>query len=366
MKKKRILVDCHKFDEDYQGITTYIKGLYSELIKDSNYHYYFISYNKNKLSKEFGTHENVTYLKYFSKNKWIRLLLDLPFKILINKINVAHFQYVVPPIKFCRYIVTIHDVLFLDFPQFFKKEYQLKNNFLFKNSAKIADIVLTVSEYSKKRIQYYYKLKKQIFVIPNAINEDFLYSYDKQESIDYIEQKFGVKNYFLLVSRIEPRKNHLILLKSFVENKYYSDNSLVFVGKRDLHYEEFENYYIKLTEEIKRKVLILENVNNKDLVAFYQAAKIFVYPSFAEGFGIPPLESLSVNIPTICSNTTAMSDYTFFEDFLFNPNDSNDLNLKIKKALQNPNLDEIITKMRKNYNWKTSSSIFVDVINKIK
>lgn len=366
MKKKRILVDCHKFDEDYQGITTYIKGLYSELIKDNNYHYYLVSYDNKNLNKEFGTHENITYLKYFSKNKWIRLLLDLPFKIIKNKIDFAHFQYVVSPIKFCKYIVTIHDVLFLDFPQFFKKEYQLKNNFLFKNSAKISDIVLTVSEYSKQRIQYHYKLKKQVVVIPNAINEVFLYPFDKQESIDYIDQKFGIKNYFLLVSRIEPRKNHLTLLRLFVENGYYQDYSLIFVGKRDLFYNEFEKYYNDLTAEIKSKVLLLENVNNNDLLTFYQAAKIFIYPSFAEGFGIPPLESLSVNIPTICSNTTAMSDFTFFEDFLFNPNDLDDLNLKIIKALQNPNIEEIKTKMRKKYNWETSSSIFVDVINKMK
>lgn len=363
---KKILVDCHKFDEDYQGITTYIKGLYTELIKDNNYHYYLVSHNSENLTKEFGNHENITYLKYFSKNKWIRLLIDLPFKILNNKIDFAHFQYVVPPIKFCKYIVTIHDVLFLDFPQFFSKEYQLKNNFLFKNSAKISDIVLTVSEYSKKRIQFHYNLKKQIFVIPNAINKDFLKPYEKQESIDYIDQKFGVKNYFLLVSRIEPRKNHLILLKSFIENKYYRDNTLVFVGKRDLKYQEFENYYNSLTLEIKPKILILENVDNKDLIEFYKAAKIFVYPSYAEGFGIPPLESLSVNIPTICSNTTAMSDFTFLQDFLFNPKDLNDLNLKIKKALLNPNIEEIKTKMQKKYNWETSSSIFVDIINKIK
>jgi glycosyltransferase involved in cell wall biosynthesis len=362
--KIKILIDCHKFDEDFQGITSYIQGLYCELVKDNRFHYYFVSYNSELIENIFGKNDNITYLKFISKNKWIRLLVDLPLKIIKNNIKIAHFQYVVPPIKFCKYIVTIHDVLFLDFPQFFDKKYKIKNNFLFKNSARISEIVLTVSEYSKQRIQKHYRLKNEISVVPNAINAVFLNQKDKQQSKLFINEKFKIQKYFLLVSRIEPRKNHLLVLKTFVEQNYFLNYNLVLIGKRDLFYAEFENYFNQLSKEIKNKIFIISNIKESDLYEFYNAAEIFIYPSFAEGFGIPPLESLALKTPTICSNTTAMSDYTFLNNLLFNPHDKKDLHLKINFALSNLFPESIAEKSMKVYNWKNSAKKYIEILKR--
>lgn len=360
----KILVDCHKFDEDYQGITTYIEGLYSELIKNENIQFYFVSYNSERLKSVFGQNENITYLKFFSKNKWYRLLIDLPKIILKYKIDFAHFQYIVPPIKFCKYIVTIHDVLFLDFPQFFDKKYKFKNNFLFKKSANLSDIVLTVSKYSQERIQHHYKLKKPVFVVSNAINKEYLKTFNKEESIKYIYKKFDVENYFLLVSRIEPRKNHLLLLKAFVNYNYYKNFNLVLVGNKDIFYKEFEEFYGSLTIEIKNKIFIFNRIDNTDLLHFFRGSKVFVYPSFAEGFGIPPLESLALNIPTICSNTTAMSDFSFLQGCTFDPRNENELRAKIELALAEPELNKRKEKMMQMYRWENSALKFIDVLSK--
>ena len=87
----------------------------------------------------------------------------------LHNIDYAHFQYVIPPIKKCKYIVTIHDVLFLDFPQYFPFLYRLKNNLLFKYSAKKSDIVLTVSQYSKERIEMHFNIN-DVKIIPNAVD----------------------------------------------------------------------------------------------------------------------------------------------------------------------------------------------------
>jgi len=364
MKTKKILVDCHVFDETFQGTTSYLKGLYSELIQDKSKTYYLVANHPDKLEKIFDKHQNVFYLKYKFKNKFLRLLFDIPFLIRKHKIDFAHFQYIVSPIKMCKYIVTVHDVLFLDFPKYFPKSYKVKNGFLFKWSAKKSDIVLTVSEYSKQRIQKHFGISN-IFVTHNAIDPLFLEEYNKREVQAYIKHTFGIENFFLFVSRFEPRKNHLTLLKVFVENKYYSDRMLVFIGNKAIDCEELDKYYQELPKEIKEKIKFLEKIKFTDLVAFTKAADLSVYPSIAEGFGIPPLESLAAETPVICSNSTAMSDFKFIKPFLFNPLDKNELNQKIIQALNHTDWKANKQKMLEKYSWEKSANEFLKAIERV-
>lgn len=355
MKKTKIFVDCHVFDGNFQGTTTYIKGLYSELIKDTMHHIFLGASNIENLKNIFGTHENVTFIKYKTKNKFYRLLFDIPAIIKENEIDYAHFQYVVPLIKACKYIVTIHDVLFLDFPEYFPLFYRIKNKFLFKKSAERADVVLSVSEYSKTQIQKHFKTQK-VVVTPNAVDPIYFEKYDKTQVQKQVEIKFKVKKYFLFVSRWEPRKNHHRLLKVFVEKEYYKDHLLVFIGDKAIVNKEYNIYYRSLPENIKTKVLSFNKVNFEDLILFVRGADLSIYPSIAEGFGIPPLESMACEVPTVCSNSTAMADFDFIGDCLFNPLSTEDLNDKIRFALSLSNdLSVKREKLLKKYNWNFSA-----------
>lgn len=361
--KLRILVDCHKFDEDLQGITTYLEGLYKELVKHEDITFFLAANNIENLKKVFSEKENIVYTKLHFKNKWLRLLIDFPWLIFKNKIDFTHFQYVVSPIKLCKYINTIHDVLFLDYPLFFDKKYILKNKVLFKFSAKISEVVLTVSNYSKERLIENFDLRKPIFVTPNAVNEFYFQQYDKAKVRLFLKEKYNLsRDYFLLVSRIEPRKNHLALLKTYVENEYYKNYDLVFVGKKDLAYSEFDLYLADLAAAIRERIHFFDSVNNTELLSLIQGARLSVYPSLAEGFGIPPLETLAANIPTVCSNTTAMQDFTFLEKYQFDPNNFLELKEKIDLALENEDFTIMIEKMKLMYNWEISANNYLEAI----
>ena len=333
MKKTKIFVDCHVFDGNFQGTTTYLKGLYSELLKDKTKQFYFGATNTAFLETIFGKHDNLTFVSYKAKNKFYRLSIDIPRIIKKNKIDYAHFQYVVPPIKACKFIVTIHDVLFLDFPEYFPLTYRKKNKLLFKTSAKRSDVVLSVSEYSKQQIQKHFGIET-VTLTPNSIDSVYFEEYDKNDVQNQVNKKFKVANYFLYVSRWEPRKNHDRLLKAFVEKEYYKTHSLVFVGDKAIENKAYNDYYASLPDEIKATVFSFNKVDYQDLLLLVRAADLSIYPSIAEGFGIPPLESLAAKIPTICSNTTAMADFQFFGDCLFNPLDIEDIKNKIEKENQ--------------------------------
>lgn len=362
MKTVKIFVDCHVFDGNFQGTTTYIKGIYSELIQDKKFHFFLGADNSSFLKTIFGTHENVTYVQYNSTNKFFRLLFDIPKIIKENKIDYAHFQYVVPPFKKCRYIVTIHDVLFLDFQESFPMGYRLKNKLLFKISAKCSEVVLTVSEYSKKQIQKHFNVKN-VVVTPNAVDPIFFESYEKEKVKEEVKEKFKTKNYFLFVSRWEPRKNHLKLLKAYVEEKRYKNHNLVFVGDKAIEDKSYNVYYQSLPEEITKTIFTFNKVSFQDLVLLVRGADLSIYPSIAEGFGIPPLESLAANVPTICSNTTAMSDFQFFGDCLFNPQDIEDLKAKIEIGLKDTKIPQKREVMAAQFSWKHAAEEFKKAIS---
>lgn len=355
--KLRIFVDCHVFDGSFQGTTTYIQGVYKELIKDKNIVFFFAANDIGRLQAVFGTAENIFYLKYRSKNKFYRLAFDIPKLIQKHKIDYAHFQYIVPPIKYCKYIVTVHDVLFLDYPEYFPLSYRLKNKMLFQWSVNYSDIVLTVSDYSKQKIQEHFGIK-DVVITPNAVNPVFFEEYDKVKVVQEVKRKYNLENYWIYISRWEPRKNHHALLKVFIENEYYKKYSLVLIGDQSISNTEFKMLYDGLDESVKKTIFILKKVRFSKLILLLRGATLAVYPSIAEGFGIPPLETSAAGISTICSNTTAMSDFIFFKNRLFNPCSENDFNEKIKFGLQNKQDDSITDTIRNTYRWELSAAIF--------
>jgi Glycosyltransferase len=262
-------------------------------------------------------------------------------------------------------ILTIHDILFLDYPGLFPSSYRIRNKFFFSRSAARADFLLTVSEYSKKKISEHFKIKEQnIHVIPDGIADDF---FKPPESAYDLKAIYGIGKYLLYVSRIEPRKNHLLLVKAFTELKLWNDDyTLVFIGSKALPTEELDNYLLSLPDDIKNKILFIDGAYGDRLKSFYRNCSLFVYPSLAEGFGIPPLEAIASGVPVLCSDSTAMGEFSFLRDRLFNPDSVNDLKEKIIKYLDNGENDftEDIEHVRKNYSWKNSANIFSNIIFK--
>lgn len=358
-----ILVDCHVFDQSLQGTTTYISGLYTELIKDKTKTFYFISHSYN-LEEVFGKHENVKYIRFKSRNKFYRLLIELPQIIKRYKIDFAHFQYIVPPLKYCKYIVTTHDILFVDYPQYFPILTRIKNNILFKWSAKKSDIVLTVSEYSKRKIEEHFGIKN-IYITTNAVSEEFFTSYDKKQIQLEIEKRYTLSNYIIYVSRWEPRKMHDLVLRSFVKLKLYKKYNLLFIGDTSFSNEKYDEFYGKLDANIKKSIFSFKKVDFKSMLQLLRGAEAAVYPSVAEGFGIPPLESIAAEIPTITSNVTAMADFKFLSEYSFNPQNDSEFEEKLLGILnfEATKMPQLVTSLKNQYSWKKSAQVFNQAVD---
>lgn len=215
MKKIKLFVDCHYFGTFYSGVTTYIKGIYNVLVNYEDFEIYLVSTTAGKLSQDFPD-ERFRYIELKSESRLKRYLYETPKLIEKYGIEYAHFQYIVPPFKRCKYLVTIHDILFEDYPNLFPLGYRIARSALFRFSAQKADILLTVSEYSRRQISTHYGVPyNAILVAPNGVCDE--YATSEKENGRHSRNN-GVQ-YILYVSRLEPRKNHKTLIEAFVELK---------------------------------------------------------------------------------------------------------------------------------------------------
>lgn len=375
MKVYNLFVDAHLFDGIFQGSRTFLKGIYSNLdSKKYSLKIFLAANNTENLKEEFKGIEGIEFIKLKSKNKFIRLTYEIPMLISKLKIDFAHFNYYLPLFlnKNCSYIVTIHDVIFLDYPQYFPKTYFFKNKILFKIAAKRADILNSVSLYSAIRIKENFSIEKVIDVLPNAIDEKFYNITDKDVDKNYIKKKFEISNYLLYVSRLEPRKNHIILLRTYDELKLWEQGiELVFIGKKAIEDFELNHYFEEVNTKSNGKLRHLEYVNNDDLMIFYNAALIACFPSLCEGFGIPPLESAVLKTPTICSNLTAMQEFGFFGKFHIDPRNKDEFKYIVTQTLEDIKSGLIYSEMNfiseliiEKYKWKNTADVLGESIKK--
>lgn len=364
MKKIKLLVDARNFGGEGQGSLTYLKGLYLALLENysDDYELYFAGYNEAAVMEVFGKY-NVRFLLLKNKSRLKLWLNEFPDLIHQNDIEFAHFQYITPIKKTCRYIVTTHDVLFNDFPEEFGWSYRAQRNFLFKRSLLQSDIRLTVSEYSRRKIAQHYRIDADtIEITPNAPMESFLASFDREESQEFVQNNFGLDKYILYVSRLEPRKNHRTLLKAWQDLELAKQGvHLVFVGNNTLDNRSLTQSFNHLTQKESTHFHWMKNVSDEDLLELYRAANLFVYPSKAEGFGIPPLEAAVLGVNTICSNVTAMQDFNFFKNNHISPDNSDLLRtmiwLNITLPTPQTELDNITQIIRKKYSWERSAGV---------
>jgi len=138
---------------------------------------------------------------------------------------------------------------------------------------------------------------------------------------------------------------------------------LVFIGDKAIENKEYNEYYNSLPSAIKATIFSFHKLNFQDLLLLVRGADLSIYPSIAEGFGIPPLESLAANVPTICSNKTAMADFQFFDDCLFNPLDLEDLQSKIAIGLEDTKIAQKREDMVTKFSWKQAAEQFKKAIS---
>lgn len=359
----RIGVDFHVFDGKFQGSRSHILGLFSELITlCPDFQFFFFLDRIEDLRKVQGyDRENVHLVRMPPQNSLTRLLWQLPLLRRRYRLDILHTQYVIPLIPAKGNAVTIHDILFESHPEYFTNLFVRRSRVMMRWAARKADLLFTVSDHSRQEIAIRYEIATdKIKVLHNAWDRSRFFRGDLAQSVVCL-RGLTPGEYFLTVGRIEPRKNHSTLLRAYARLKG-NPPPLVILGQRDFGYEDFEGELSQLPPT--HCVYVFSDVSDDDLPAFYRHAMAFVYPSLAEGFGMPPLEALASGTPVITSNLTAIPEVVGEAGLLIDPHDD----VAIENALQKIWLDADLRRVMserglaqaEKFSWLESAKILRD------
>lgn len=227
--------------------------------------------------------------------------------------------------KSIKKIVTIHDLIFLRYPKYYGFFDRKIHFWKFKKAAEQADLIIAISEQTKSDIIKFLKVpENKIRVVYQGCHHSFKEN-KPQEFLNSVREKFKIPTEFILnVGTIEERKNLLNIVKS-INN---TEIPLVVVGKKkEKYFKKVQRFIIK--NKLQNQVFFLENVSMEELAAIYKIAKIFVYPSVFEGFGIPVIESLFSGTAVITSNSSSLPEAGGKDSLYIDPNNIDDLKSKI-------------------------------------
>jgi glycosyltransferase involved in cell wall biosynthesis len=285
--------------------------------------------------------------------------------------------------KKAKLILTVHDLSFEFFPEFSTgKQFWWHKIVSPKKQCRRADLILTPSENTKRDIVNYYNIApEKIKVIypgikniaetiighPELVSGSYGAPQKMLKQVQHdIKNKYNLPDdYILFLGAIEPRKNIIGLIEAF--EKSNTNATLIIAGapgwKNKKIFERAKNS--KNSERIK----FLGFVPDEDKSALYAGAKIFVYPSFYEGFGFPILEAMQTGTPVIASNRSSLPEIGGSAVYLIDPNRPKQIAFAINELMNNQKLREWhIEKGRQQaqkFNWKNSAKEWLETIAKI-
>lgn len=315
---KKIAIDCRMINSS--GIGTYLKGILPYLLGTNNK--FLIIGNKEELQK-FLKYENVEFQECNIKIFSIKELINFPIEQ-INKCDIFYTPNFNIPlgIKIPIYL-TIHDIIFLDMPELTSKIGYYLRKFYYKLAYSKATKIFTVSNFSKKRIQYFLGTQKEIIVTYNGISDYIL----KDSNENYIK-----KDYLIFVGNIKKHKGLKILLKAFELLKRDGSNLKLMIVGNQKNFRTKDKEVINLLEnqKLNKDIIFTGYVENNELKKLIAEAKILIQPSLYEGFGIPPLEALALGTNAIVSDIEVFKEiYSDLPVTFFRVNDEIDLKEKI-------------------------------------
>lgn len=310
----RIGIDAKRAVYNSRGLGNYSRDLIRILTEQHPEHLYLLFYAKssktallerpaqcqviepkNLLSKQLPS----LWRSFGIPAEYDRLQLDI-FHGLSNEIPYQFGK------KTTRTVLTMHDLIFLKFPELYpwidQKIYRQK----YLSSCKRADQVIAISQQTKQDLIEFADMdENKIKVIHQGCNPIFR-SPAKTETLCDVRKKYNLPDsYILTVGAIEERKNQLSIVKALFAGKI--DLPLIIVGKSVGNWQrEMEHHITKM--RLSHQVFFLNDVPNEDLPSIYQQSSLFVYPSFYEGFGIPLLEALNSGVPVISSKGSCLEE----------------------------------------------------------
>ncbi len=326
------------------GIQVYIKNFLDKLLKIDRENSYILTAKLQKISKING---------YSPESFWFK------------KYDIFHgFDGFIP-----RFIqsklnsAVVHDVIPLTDSSYVSDSVRINFKKKLQKLVRRADILIVPSEYTKNALSSFFS-PSRIYILYEASSDVFRKL--PHESIIEFKRRNNLGDYILYVGVLNKRKNVDGLIKAFniVQNKLKNLKLVIIASYAGYGSEKV----IDSIEKNKDEIVFIKGISDSELVYFYNSAKLFVFPSFAEGFGLPVLEAMACGTPVITSSTSALTEVCGDAVEYINPHDVDDIAQKIlnlieddKKRIQ---LSEKGIQRVQGFSWEKSASELINIWKK--
>jgi glycosyltransferase involved in cell wall biosynthesis len=359
----RIAIDAHSVGNKLGGNESYATNLIEALAEIDNVNQYKIFVTTREARDRFSDRwPNFQVRATLPHTPFIRIPLTLSAELRRNRVDVLHVQFTAPPFSPCPVVVSIHDLSFEHLPQTFKRRSRMQLRMTVRRSARNAAQIIALSEHARMDlINTYHLIPEKVNVVPLAAPAAFAPVRDDNE-LQRVRQTYGIDgDYILSVGSIQPRKNLRRLIEAYSVLRHAQPEcklpQLVLVGKNAWLYDETLRA-LKDTD-VGASILLTGYVPESDLPALYSGALCFIYPSYYEGFGLPPLEAMKCGAPVIVGNRTSLPEVVGDAALMIDPFDVNAIAGAIQKMITD---SEFRSELRvkgleraKEFDWKETA-----------
>jgi len=356
----------------YTGVGEYTLNLLENLFLIDSQNQYLLFYNshgdyqKNLPKFDFP---NVAYKGFNYPNKLLNISLGILKKPYIDQMLGGVDLFFAPHISFlslskkCKKVITVHDLSFVRSPEFFPA----KRKFWFKMFGAECrphdfDIILADSENTKRDIVQLYGIgEEKIKVVYLGLESDFR-PIDNNKELESVREKYKLPEKFILyLGTLEPRKNIVSLIQAYEKLKD-PEHNLVIAGNPGWLYKDI--YKTAKNSRAAERIKFIGYVDRNDKACLYNLADLFVYLSFYEGFGFPPLEAMACGTPVVASYTSSLGEIIGSGGVLVNPYNISEITTTLNEIILDNQVKQSLAQagilQSKKFNWTTTARETLD------
>jgi glycosyltransferase involved in cell wall biosynthesis len=360
-----IAIDAHSVGAGLAGNESYVTNLIEALAEIDTANRYTLYVTKREAVERFAHRwPNVSVRMTLPHTPLVRIPLTLSAELRRRPVDLLHVQYTAPPLAPCPVVATIHDLSFEHLPETFKRRSRAQLRLTVRRTARMARSVIAPSEFSRRDLLKTYHLPPDcVTVTPLAAAPHFAPVRDETER-RRARELYGISgDYILAVGSIQPRKNLVRLIEAYADLRGARPEAklpqLVLAGKRGWLYGET----LRAVEQHSRggDIRFAGYVRDGDLPALYTDALCFVYPSYFEGFGLPPLEAMQCGAPVIAGNRASLPEVVGSAGLLVDPFERSELASAINRLIEDESLRRELRarglERARAFNWRETARL---------
>jgi glycosyltransferase involved in cell wall biosynthesis len=373
----KVAIDIRRMTEF--GIGTYMRNVVRTLARLDRENKYFLIGSPTKVAECGPLPANFHAIELDGGDGTVKGNLD--FRAIVKRLqcDVAHIPHLfwIPRGLPCPYVVTVHDLLEHMYAAHGASSVGRSLHFLLtRRVLGRAARVLAVSQFTKNEISRIFHIpNERIEVVYNAIDERFLHGHATEADRQLIAERYQVNHPFILYAgAIRPHKNVVRIIEAFSalkteleKEQQLPDLKLIVIGDDLSSHPRLRRTVVR--SGVQNDVRFLGFVPIEVLRIFYDVAKVFVFPSLYEGFGLPPLEAMAHGTPVVASNGSSIPEVTGTAALLVNPENV----FEIERGLQRALLDTTLrTRMKQRgyeqaqrFSWTTSVGRILEVYREV-